>query len=462
MAEFIVKFGTHALSLDLLAGAISEFFDGKVEDLPAEDVGTEPAQRLAYVLRLYESNLPVLERDLLSRLCVFRFGVDSQTLARIFLQSGNPHIAGSLAGMTADAVDQSIGHLVDRHLVYRESKQRYTVHPAVRDHFYRLFRDPSAVHSAIAKHFSTLTDRPGIGLPVDKESLDLLEELVHHALAAKSFDEAAEIYFSRLGGNDHLNGMLGEYARTFRILAGFQQCPDPSAMYHCERAFGNLEKALDWRPQNRYIQLLAGKLLELGNDPSESTRMIALALQGREVSVPERSPDFPICSAMVHLWRGEPDAAKRIAEMEIALSSYKDDQVRNQLALAEVYRGWGRLNQAKELIDTASEWVLQSASQEHLSTLHLTRAQVALDERALDVASLAIAEGLMVSQEAGFLLHEILFRLASSYERELAGDDDQALRLATHARDLAQECRFQFGVQGALKSLERLAPKNQD
>jgi tetratricopeptide (TPR) repeat protein len=456
LIKFIRRFGSHALSLDLLAGAVAAFFGGDVAKLPDFQADAQPAERLGYVLRLYEEHLPQVERDLLTRLCVFRFGVDAQTMERVFLQNGNTPIAGSLAGMDAKGLEAHISKLVDRHLVYREVNNKFTVHPAVRDHFYRLFRDPKAVHGAIAKHFSTLTDRPGIGLPTDKESLDLLEELVHHAIHSGSYDEAAELYFSRLGGNDHLNGRLGEYARTFRILSAFPECPDPSAMYHCERAFGNFERALDWRPQNRYIDLLAGHLLKLSTDSSEPTRLVAQALMGKPVSIPDRSPDFPVCSAMAHLFRGDPDSAKRVAELEMGVSIYEDDRVRNQIALAEAYRMEGKFGHAKDLIEAASEWVLQSASQEHLSSLHLARANLAIDERQKDVATSAISEGLTISHEAGFRLHEVLFLLALARDLDMRGEASQGRRQVEEALEIARESQFEYAILTAEDLLARM------
>jgi hypothetical protein len=454
LARFVSTFGSHALSLDLLAGAIENYFDRNVESLPPFSSNCEPAATLAYVLKIYEERLPVEERDILSRLCVFRFGVDAHTLHRVFLSSQNEALAGSLAGLTEAQIDELVDRLIDRHLVYRESHNKYTVHPAVRDHFYRLFRDPSDVHGAIAKHFGTLAQRPGIGLPTDKESLDLLEELIHHATQAKSISEAVEIYFSRLGGNDHLNGTLGEYARTYRILSTFPECPDPSAMYHSERAFGNLEQALHWRPKNHYILLLAGKLKELSTDGSDATRAMALSLMGKDAAIPERSPDFPVCSAMAYLFKGEIDTARRLAENEIAISGYEDDRVRNQLALAECYRLNGRISEAKALVDRASEWILQSASQEHLSSLQLGRANIALEEANYDSARFAMAEGLQVAQEAGFRLHECLFRLAEARMAELMEDYPAIMEAAGKALEIAQSCSFEYGRVRAAHYLE--------
>lgn len=451
LTSFLARFGSHALTLDLLAGAVSEFFECKIEALPPSTSGSDAAERLSFVLGLYETNLPQKDRDLLSRLCVFRFGVDAQTLSRIFVQGGNQQISGSLGDLSPEELDASIDRLVERHLLYRETNQRFTVHPAVRDHFYRLFRDSTAVHNAIAKHYSSLTERPGIGFPTDKESFDLLEELIHHALQANQVDEACEIYFSRLGGNDHLNSSVGEYARTYRILSAFPDCPDPSAMYHCERAFGNLHQALEWRPQNQYILLLEGTLSELAKESSEPTRMIALSLQGRDVPIPERSPDFPICSAMAYFYRGDSDSARRIAEREIALSLYQDDKVRNQIALAEVFRHLGQLPVAKEMVETASAWILQSASQEHLAALHLARANIAIDELQVSVAELAIAEGLAICQEAHFYLFESLFHLGAARLKYVNDQFDESLAHVTSALSLAQEMRFDFVIRAATK-----------
>lgn len=443
--EFLERFGSHALTMDLLAGAVAAFHSGRLDALP-QQLPKDFSDRLAFVLQMYEQNLTTLELDLLRRLCVFRFGVDTNTLFRIFSQGEATNISGTLATIDEASLRACLSSLVDHHLLYRESNDRFTVHPAVRDHFYRLFRDPANVHRAIADHLSSLTDRPGIGLPTDKESLDLLEELIYHAIRAEAVDKAAEVYFSRLGGNDHLNGRLGEYARCFRILQAFPTCPDPSGMCHCERAFGNLDEALAWRPQNRYILLIRGDLSELSRDAAEGTSAIAKSMQGDTgVGIPDRSPDFPIPSAMAHMFRSDLDAARRIAETELAVSIYEDDRIRNLLVLAEVYRQEQRISAAQEVLERASEWILQAASQEHLVTLHYVRGQIAADEGQVEAATFALEEGLAIAGESDFLIFQALFGLLRCRLLLLQGDTASAKTEALRVKELCEQPSLSFG-----------------
>jgi predicted negative regulator of RcsB-dependent stress response len=451
-------YGGHALTLDLLGGALARFFEGDPEKGPALEAaeeGTTQEQRLAAVLRLYEERLPPRQLALLCRLCIFRFGVDADALQSIFLGADRkPNeidvpvmIAGALAGATRHDLESDLEDLVLQHLILRDGRGKYSIHPAVRDHFYRLFRDPASLHNAVREHLSSLTNRPGIGLPTDKATLDLLEELIHHALQAGNVREAEEIYRHRLGANDHLNARLGEYARTYRILRAFPECPDASGMYHCLRAFGRFEEALKWRPQNRYIRLLNGALTALHDDPAEKTRSFARFLQGEPVAVPDRSPDMPVPSAMLHLYRSATDDARRVADNERQLSLYADDTARNCLMLAEAARRDLQPQQSREFIETASRWILRSGSQEHLCLLHLIRARLAMDEKNLPVAQAALEEGLHIAQDCDFLLLKIELLIEQARLRMSEGDLTSAENAVAEALALARspECLFAWG-----------------
>jgi hypothetical protein len=447
----IADYGGHALTLDLLAGALAKFFEGEPSKAPPS--GVHPAienvqsARLGKVLGLYEQHLPERELDLLSRLCVFRFGAELDALQSIFLGEDKIAVSGTLAKATRPELEEDLVSLVLMHLVGKDPKGRYTIHPAIRDHFYRRFRDPSAVHQAVREHLVPLSKRPGIGLPSDKESLDLLEELVHHAIQAGSVREAAEIYMGRMGGNDHLNTHLGEYTRSFRILSAFDQCPDKSGMYHCLRAFGRMDEALRWRPNNRYLLLLSGNLSQLSNDPTEATRSIARSLRGEEVRVPDRTPDCPITSSMTHVYRGDLIEAERAANLELKKSQFEDDRVRSEFALAEIERRQGALEDAKVRMNKASTWALNAGSQEHLCLMQLLRARVAIDENAFETASGALDEGTHIARESGFGLWLIEFLTERGRLLMLQKDYEGAETAAQEAFELASspECRFHYG-----------------
>lgn len=456
----IADYGGHALTLDLLAGALANFFKGDPAAAPASGIPPNADQiqaaRLGRVLALYEEHLPEQELDLLSRLCVFRFGAELDALQSIFLGEDKIAVSGTLAKATRPQLEADLENLVRMHLVGKDPKGRYTIHPAIRDHFYRRFRDPAAVHQAVREHLVPLSKRPGIGLPSDKESLDLLEELVHHAIQAGSVREAAEIYMGRMGGNDHLNTRLGEYTRSHRILSAFDQCPDKSGMYHCLRAFGRMEEALRWRPNNRYLLLLSGNLAQLANDPTEMTRNIARSLRGEDVKIPERCPDCPITASMLHVYRGDLIEAERAANVELTKSQYDDDRVRTEFALTEIERRQGATADADARLNRASQWALNSGSQEHLCTMQLLRARLAMEENSLDSAAAALEEGIHIARECGFglwlieLLNErakLMLRLKLPQEAE--SDAREAFESAS-----SPECRFQFGEMEARQLLK--------
>ena len=140
--------------------------------------------------------------------------------------------------------------------------------------------------------------------------MSVLKRTAFHAIKADKLDEAMHVYVDRMGANDHLNVQLGEYGRTFRILKAFPSCPDPSGMYHCMRAFGRYDDALEWRPQNRYILLLTGRLSELATDQAERTSRVAWYLRGEPISLPDRLPDFPLCVAWLHLYKENLEEAR--------------------------------------------------------------------------------------------------------------------------------------------------------
>lgn len=450
--RLLEEYGRHALTLDLLGGAAALFFGSSARDVPnaaasAETAGDEQYHRLAAVLGLYEQHLPTRQLALLTRLCVFRFGVDGPAIETIFLGPDKEAIAGSLHGTTADELDRYLSELVTSHLLLQDSRCKFSLHPAVRDYFYRLFGHPSAVHGAVSEHLQSLTRRPGVGLPHDKETLDLLEELIYHLLQAGETDEAAAIYYHRLGANEHLNATLGEYARTYRILRTFPECPDGSAMYHCLRAFGRFDEALQWRPQNRYIRLLNGALRDLMRDPTESTRRFAEFLRGEKETIPVRSPDVPIPAAQLHLLRGEVADARRTAEAEQSMSLFGDDTARQELMLAEVSRREGDLDGCERRLDTASVWILRSGSQEHLAWMHLLRGRLALDRRRIESAVTPIEEGLHCADECGFVLLHVDLLVEQSRLRLLRGDAAKAEAAARRAIELsdAPECGYAWG-----------------
>jgi tetratricopeptide (TPR) repeat protein len=458
-AHLLERFGRHALTVDLLGAAICRFFDGKAAAVPVEsakETDTSQALRLSEVLKFFEKGLGAREHDLMSRLCVFRFGVTAETLAGTFARA-EQSVAGALAGANVEDLEELAMRLTDAHLLYKEGDQ-YSVHPAVRDHFYALFRDSAVVHGAITKHLLSLSARPGVGLPTSKDSLDLLEELVFHSLRAGRPLEAVEIYQYRMGGSDHLNTTLGEYSRTFRILQAFPECPDPGGMYHCMRASGAFDEALKWRPQNRYILLAKGKLLELASEQAEATSVTARFLMGERVAPPDRTPDFPITAASLMAMQGRLDDAYQKCDQELRLSMYADDLARVRINRADVLQRQGRMRDAAKELQAISPWVLSSGSQEHLCLYYHATGRYELANGKLPAADSALSESLQLGREAGFNLFvtDILVSVAELYAQ--TAREEKAIDVLIEAIALSKkpEMRYAWGEAAALSELANI------
>jgi len=232
--------GFHALSVDLLGGYVACFLDGDPARLKPDAVvlaadGVDPriaaireqerrfarlAERYAEALR--ESDPAALA--LLQRVCLFRLGVGAATLASIFTGEGKDEVAGpELARLDETGLEAKLALLAEMKLLERGESERYNVHPAVRDGFLINLDEEASRrgHEAARQGLEvSLGDQTGHN-PSDPVTLDLLEEIVHHTLAAGHVQEAFDLYWNRIGAYENLGWRLGAYERGERICRAF-------------------------------------------------------------------------------------------------------------------------------------------------------------------------------------------------------------------------------------------------
>jgi tetratricopeptide (TPR) repeat protein len=219
------QYGTHALTLDYLAIYIAEFCAGDlaaVTQLGQPEVASDISEerRLARVLKAYESALTEEETAVLARTCIFRRGATAQTLHAIFgVTSQDERIAGPLSALSLHDFMRVLGRLHGLHLVFQEPGSVYSVHPAVRDYFSRLFSEPYLAHDRVSTHFARLAASPG-DAGANERTLDLLEELVFHVLETKASQEALPIYSQRLRTACYQSGRENQ-ERGYRITGMF-------------------------------------------------------------------------------------------------------------------------------------------------------------------------------------------------------------------------------------------------
>jgi hypothetical protein len=150
------EFGSHALTLDHVGAYLAEFYDGEPAaaaclDEPRLDSDTPEERKLARVLRAYEKALSPRELDLLVRFCLFRTGATTEVLHSVFSLTDAPELCGNLVGCAEAEFYRIATRLARLHLLLPEPIGGYTAHPAVRDHFYRIFADAAAAHRIVGE-----------------------------------------------------------------------------------------------------------------------------------------------------------------------------------------------------------------------------------------------------------------------------------------------------------------------
>jgi hypothetical protein len=339
-------------------------------------------------------------------------------------------LAGALAPLDAGGLRQALEGLVGRHLVLREGDGSFSVHPAVRDHFGRLVgaEERGGWHDLIREQLISLSQRPGRRLPEDPAALDLVEEAVHHALAAGRPHEALALYEQALGGLRHLGWRLGETNRGLRILRGFEPCPDRWALGWYLRALGELDEAFAHNDLPFFradIRLLQGRLAEVEAVGDSARAAVAAFLMGRTRALP---PDVLACAVpreQLLLLLGRLDRMGRAADLQELYGDigWGGESARYRLLLAEVALRQGDADACRGHLQDASTWILRSGSVEHLCLMHLMRARlagrVAGDPQA---ARTALDEGLHLARQSGLGLY--LIDLLCEQARLALGEGD--------------------------------------
>jgi hypothetical protein len=367
-------------------------------------------------------------------------------------------LAGPLARLEPAALHQVIDALVGRHLVLREADGSFSVHPAVRDHFYRvaIARESSAWHDILREQFISLVQRPGRGLPEDARTLDMIEEAIYHARQAGRIEEALRLFNDVLGGLRHLAWKLGEMGRGLRILRGFEPCPDRWALAWFLRALGEFEEAYRCNELPFFradIRLLQGRLPQVAAEGEATRTAIAAFLMGQTSALPSQPLSCPIPRDQLLVYLGRFHQIRQSAALEEFYHEigWEGDRARCQLVLAESAGRQGNPVFCRNHLELAAKWILHSGSVEHLCFMHLVRARLERACEAWETAQGALGEGLHLARHRGLGLY-LVELLCEQAELFLARKDAvqaepaarEALRLASHA-----DCQFVWGAAEA-------------
>jgi hypothetical protein len=127
----------------------------------------------------------------------------------------------------------------------------FTVHPAVRDGFllgYRADRARQGHLALIPELESFLDHRPGGEISLDQDTLNILEEIIYHALESGFTRLAFNVYRREMGGFITLGWRYGEIERGNRVLRAIAGGHSPRTAPQLDDLKADDEKALflDW------------------------------------------------------------------------------------------------------------------------------------------------------------------------------------------------------------------------
>jgi hypothetical protein len=367
-------------------------------------------------------------------------------------------LAGPLAPLDANGLRQVLDALVGRHLALRESGGAFSIHPAVRDYFYRVAvgSQQAGWHDAVREQLVSLIQKPGQRLPQDTATLDLVEEAIHHALQAGRTNEALWLYREVLGGMAHLAWKLGEMVRGLRITQSFNACPQRDDQAWYLRALGEFDYAYSHHPLTYFradIRLLQGRLPEVAAERDDERSATAAFLMGQSKHLPPDPLGCTVPRALLLLYLGRVSVGRHTAAMEALYQDlgWDGQRARYRLIQAEAARRQADLGGCREHLDAAVGWILHSGSVEHLCHMHLIQARMARDAGDHAAARRAVEEGQSLARRCGLRLFHIEL-LCEQAELFLALGDAGAA--ATAARDAleqatAADCQFMWGAAEA-------------
>jgi len=196
-------YGYHPLSLSLLVGLINADHEkrGDIEAVKNLEIFADVKARRHHVMERAYGSLAPERRDLLSKISCFRGSMEYAVLKKVF---------------PSPDLDKALLDLRKRGLLqYAGETQRYDMHPIVRHYAYEKFTVSKrvATHARLYYYFADL-DVPKQAKTIN--DLTPIIELYHHTVRAGDYDQAANIFYSRL--NDLLYYQFSAYGVIIELI----------------------------------------------------------------------------------------------------------------------------------------------------------------------------------------------------------------------------------------------------
>ncbi|MFJ8554906.1 trypsin-like peptidase domain-containing protein [Streptomyces sp. NPDC093676] len=217
------QWGGHALTLSLIAAYLVKRYAGdvrRVSTLPRPDPDLPRGELVRRILSQYDACLSDTERALLTGFSVFRTPVDGDALGAVLTrQSASPEPELVRAHAVA------VVHLVDARVIQQDQGGRLSLHPLVRDYYYKRATDgqeTARLHEWAKHYYLRLADSHSEPLTT-LEDLAPLIEAVHHACRSGAHAEAYTLITDRLyvGDRGLITRVLNAYDMVLACFADF-------------------------------------------------------------------------------------------------------------------------------------------------------------------------------------------------------------------------------------------------
>jgi len=263
-------YGYHPMALRLLSGMIVHDPAGRGDIAAAKGYSPIPELKPCEhnILALaYDALRPPL-REFLSRLAAFRSPLEYPAAAALSVFSSENELKAAIRELT----DRGL-------LLFDRQRERYDLHPIVRQCAYGRLADKAGVHIRLCDYFAAVP-KPDADKVETVQDLAPVIELYHHMVGAGRYDEAYDLFRDRLG--EALYYRFGAYQLRIELLHGLF----PDGEGHPPRL--KREAARVWTLNELFDSYLASgqstraaPLFHMGNGPcdeAEDKRGLAMGL----------------------------------------------------------------------------------------------------------------------------------------------------------------------------------------
>ncbi|MFH1564062.1 MAG: tetratricopeptide repeat protein [Nitrospirota bacterium] len=228
LGRLVEEYGSHALSLTLVAGFLNDFCNRdakRAKEIPFYEMKDEENKALR-ILRAYDERLTNEQRIFLQIFSCFLRPIDDDAINQVFrkeikLKDGTV-FNESLVSMSEFEFKQMGHHLEERRLIYKG-----TTHPLIKNYFEKGLAKEAriAINRRLYHYIGSLAPE----IPKSLEEMQPLFEQIYHGCKAGMYQEAYwDVYIEKVqrGDEGFLVKKLGAWETDLSLIQNFFSCGD--------------------------------------------------------------------------------------------------------------------------------------------------------------------------------------------------------------------------------------------